>query len=48
MAKWQCEHCGEVHRSNPRKCKNCGNSVLTLYRGDGAEESGWRKWIPFL
>ena len=47
MVKWQCEECGEVHRSNPRRCRNCGNSVLTQYHG---EESGrsWRDWIPFL
>ena len=48
MGKWQCDDCGEVHRSNPRRCKNCGNSVLSPYRGDGAADEGWRKWIPFL
>lgn len=47
MVKWQCEDCGTIHRSNPRRCKSCGNSVLSQYHGDG-DEGGWRDWIPFL
>jgi len=48
MVKWQCEECGTVHRSNPRQCKSCGNSVLSQYHGDEDGGGGWRDWIPFL
>jgi hypothetical protein len=34
MAKWKCDHCGTVHRRNPKKCRSCGNTVLSPYHGD--------------
>jgi len=30
--KWECTDCGTVHRKNPKKCKNCGNTVLIQKR----------------
>jgi rRNA maturation endonuclease Nob1 len=47
MPNWKCEECGRVHRSNPARCRDCGNSVLKQHHGD-PERRGWRDWIPFL
>ena len=32
--RWECVDCGTVHSSNPKRCKNCGSTVLRQKRGD--------------
>lgn len=30
--RWECTDCGTVHKSNPKKCKNCGSTILRQHR----------------
>ena len=32
--RWECVDCGTVHRSNPKRCKSCGSTILRQLRGD--------------
>lgn len=32
--RWECVDCGTVHRSNPKRCSNCGNTILRQKRDD--------------
>ncbi|WP_331233785.1 hypothetical protein [Natronorarus salvus] len=42
MSKWKCDACGTVHRRNPKKCRSCGNTVLSPYHGG---DEGDRDWL---
>jgi len=26
--RWECVDCGQVQRSNPERCSNCGSTIL--------------------
>lgn len=30
--RWECVDCGEVHRSNPKRCSSCGSTILRQKR----------------
>ena len=32
--RWECTDCGTVHDSNPKKCKQCGSTILRQHRDD--------------
>lgn len=32
--RWECTDCGTLHRSNPKKCKRCGSTILRQKRED--------------
>lgn len=32
--RWECVDCGTVHSSNPKRCKNCGSTILRQKRDD--------------
>lgn len=46
--KWECNRCGETHRSNPSECSECGYTVLTQYHEDEGGSAKERTTQPVL